>query len=405
MLHDPRSEQWKAWVRAATRLDPWVALQVGQAIALAVLIGLVIHAHQRVRRAERTVVVLSQHVSAQTSVLVAQEEQARHISVSLAALQAIQAEQARHISESLAVLQASQAEQTRHIDALAPAVATIVEKSVPKVVASRDALLRAYTAEPIELQRLDDSPAVLDHDASAGFRDLTGKREIACPKSADGRVAVLLIAGQSMVTNDMDVKAVASNGVVNLNVYDGKCYAAADPLLGTSGFGGNVMTRVGSALMQTGRHDQVVLVPVAIGGTYARQWTPYGTLHRRLLVAIERARRAGLRITHVLWDQGQADIAIANSELYRRQIEDIWLSLRQYGVYAPILVARSSRCGNDNPNISTAQTQLADPRRGIFAGADTNAIGDDERHDGCHLGAAGAERLAADWARAIAEHW
>ena len=148
--------------------------------------------------------------------------------------------------------------------------------------------------------------------------------------------------------------------------------------------------------------DSVVLAPIAIGGTHLDQWVPDGPFHRRFLVAIEKLARQGLEITHVLWQQGEADRLIGNPAMYRRVFEDIWLSLRQYGVYAPIYVARSSYCGSANTVVETAQTEVVDLSRRIYAGADTDTLPAEFRYDGCHLNGKGADRQAKLWLEALA---
>ena len=46
-------------------------------------------------------------------------------------------------------------------------------------------------------------------------------------------------------------------------------FAAADPLLGTDGIGGSFATRLGDMLIQAGRYDRVIFVPLRGGASLA----------------------------------------------------------------------------------------------------------------------------------------
>jgi hypothetical protein len=265
----------------------------------------------------------------------------------------------------------------------------------------REALLRAYTAEPIVLQSFDENPVTLDNDAlTPGFRDTSAKQRMPCP-AARPDVAVLLIAGQSNAANYAASKLEASPNVANLSLYDGECYRAADPLIGASATEGSFATILGDELLATGLYKSVVLVPIAIGATHIRQWTPDGTLHRRLLVALGRAQQKRLPITHFLWQQGEADIVLANGDMYKHMFEDIFVSLRQHGMLAPIYLAQATHCGLESALIREAQRSLVDPRRGILAGPNTDTLGDEFRRDTCHFSAEGVRRQASMWVQAL----
>jgi hypothetical protein len=297
------------------------------------------------------------------------------------------------------------ADTRNSIASLAPTLSQAVIDMAPKVVAGRSSLVRAYTAEPIVLQPFDEDPTVLDSDAlGAGFHDTSLKTELQCPIQT-ASTAVILIGGQSLADNRVEMHHKAGPKVFNFNVYDGKCYATEDPLLGTTDRRGNFSTVLGESLISSSIYDVVVLIPIAVGATHIGQWAPEGTMHRRLLVAIEKARRQKLFITHVLWQQGEADGLISNGGMYQRAFEDIWISLRQHGVTAPIFVARSSYCGSTHSEISEAQAKLVNEGRRIFAGADTDALGEEFREaDHCHLTPAGAMLQAKMWAAILREY-
>jgi hypothetical protein len=69
-----------------------------------------------------------------------------------------------------------------------------------------------------------------------------------------------------------------------------------------------------------------------------------------------------LKVTHFLWQQGEADIVISNGALYHHMFEDMFISLRQHGMAAPIFVAKTSYCGLRNDEVTS---ELIGDDRGI----------------------------------------
>src|SRR4029079_8029979 len=83
-----------------------------------------------------------------------------------------------------------------------------------------------YTAEP--LGRLTS------HD---------GKKAVACPQQTD-RTAVLLLMGQSNAGNHAGQRFRSEHGDALINFFDGRCYVAASPLLGSDGTSGEYWTQL-----------------------------------------------------------------------------------------------------------------------------------------------------------------
>ena len=67
------------------------------------------------------------------------------------------------------------------------------------------------------------------------------------------------------------------------------------------------------------------------------------------------------------------------------------------GVYAPIFVCLTSRDGQGviNPAIRQAQASVWNSQDRVFAGADTDSLGDAFRSDGVHFNGRGLEAFAA----------
>jgi hypothetical protein len=218
-----------------------------------------------------------------------------------------------------------------------------------------------------------------------------------------GHTAVMLTLGQSNAANSGDTPYTPSRRVFNFNLFDGNCYIAHDPLLGTTEGRGNFAGRMADMLIERGLFDSIVLVPIAVGGSRIEEWTTGGSRHRRLQIAIKRATGWGLRFTHVLWHQGETNARHdPDGPLYAACFMNIHAALRRYGVHAPIYVAQATICvGPPVETIRAAQRAVVDPALGIFAGPDTDTIGEQDRFDACHMAESGLVKHAELWVDAL----
>lgn len=241
-------------------------------------------------------------------------------------------------------------------------------------------------------------------DASGRLVAFDGKTTVPCPAQTD-RTAVLLVAGQSNAANHAQHRYASHYGARIVGFFDGVCTIAQSPLLGASGEWGEIWTPLANRLIASGAYDQVVLVPAAIGGSSAAQWTRGGSLHSVLTDAVAEAQASGYRFTQVLWYQGESDyFAQTPASKYRADLSDIFGSIRAARVRAPIYVAVATRCKaiapqwtRDNP-IAHIQRTVAQVDPSVHAGIDADAIiGEADRYDNCHLAPSGVEKAVASW--------
>lgn len=230
----------------------------------------------------------------------------------------------------------------------------------------------------------------------------TPKIVVPCPAQDDSTLVLLLI-GQSNAGNFHGQRHASAHGDRVLNHFDGRCYVAESPLLGTSGNQGEAWTRLGNRLVSSGRAGRVILVPAAIAASPVARWQAGGDLNAMLLEVLAELRQH-YRVTHVLWHQGEQDwFDRTASEEYSGRFVSLVESLRAAGVGAPVFVSVASRCGPDpawSPDnaVAAAQRALPDPQRGIFAGPDTDRLlGYLDRHDGCHFAGSGVEKFVEAW--------
>ena len=67
-----------------------------------------------------------------------------------------------------------------------------------------------------------------------------------------------------------------------------------------------------------------------------------------------------------------------------------------------MFVAQATVCASlRGEGIRAAQRDLVDPAKGIFAGPDTDQIGEAFRYDGCHFDGEGGKRVADLWLSAL----
>jgi len=238
-------------------------------------------------------------------------------------------------------------------------------------------------------------------------RDVTGRKRVDHRQfRADPRLAVILAMGASNIANEGDPNGifVPKRGVYNFNFFDGRCYAARDPLLGATLGGSNLLTRLADMLVQGEIYERVLLVPIAYGGTYAVEWAPNGRMHPRLRRAIKMLRRRNIAMTHALWQEGEAEAAMPapDPKMWVKQFHAVVDTVRSETSDTFIYVAQCTICRSQpNEVIRVAQRSVVDTAKRIFAGPDLDAIGIENRWDGCHFSVRGLEQAASLWFAAM----
>lgn len=235
------------------------------------------------------------------------------------------------------------------------------------------------------------------------------KKAVTCPQQTD-RTAVLLLIGQSNAGNHAGQRFRSEYGEKAVNFFDGRCYVAASPLLGSDGISGEYWTQLGNLLLDRGSFDQIILAPVATSGAEISRWGPGGDLNRTMTDTASQLQQRGYSVTHVLWVQGEIDyVKGTNEKDYRDRFLSLVSSLRSHGVAAPVYVAIATKClgasnggtrfhSADNP-VARAQLALPDPAANLRGGVNSDALlGDLDRYDDCHFSASGERKVARAWA-------
>lgn len=236
------------------------------------------------------------------------------------------------------------------------------------------------------------------------------KTQVECPGQSD-RVAVLLVAGQSNASNSAEGMFSTKYPWNVVNFFDGKCYAAASPLLGAENEKGEFITPLADALVSSGTFSHVVIVSTGVGGSRASQWSAGGDLGALLSETLTNVAASGYQVTETIWHQGEADfIYDTTGEAYSASFLSFADTVEAAGVTGPIFMSIASRCNAPSlggiewtpaNQIADAQRALIDGRR-ILLGVDTDELLTDfDRRDGCHLSDSGQLKVAAALANSI----
>ena len=242
-----------------------------------------------------------------------------------------------------------------------------------------------------------------DYQLKDDYLNTTARKSVSCKNILGPRTMVALVFGQSNSANSGAARYTPTHDVYVF--YEGKCYTAADPLFGTSGNGGTVWSRLGDKLIEAGLYDKVLLVAVGVGGTNIARWKPDGDLYPRVLDAIASLDSKGIKITHMLWHQGESDNGMhTKKDDYKNMFMAMLDDIRKHGVDAPIYVAVATRCAAmpEGFEIQQAQRELVNPALKIFPGAYSDELlSIDDRHDACHFSGSGLDKHATLWLNAI----
>lgn len=220
---------------------------------------------------------------------------------------------------------------------------------------------------------------------------------------------VFIVAGQSLADSSVNATYSPTNAskIDEINVFDGGCYQAADPMIGASAAGaayGCFFLRLADKMIIAGKFQRIILVPIAMGGSSITDWAPGGIYHLKLLAAPKRVIAAGIplnAISAVLWQQGETDAS--NSMLqatYKANHDAMTTAFRALHGNIRWFLAKSTTINYAPIRSAVDQIVAAGPQ--TFAGADTDTItGGTNRYDSVHPTATGADAMSSLWVTAL----
>lgn len=214
---------------------------------------------------------------------------------------------------------------------------------------------------------------------------------------------VLLVAGQSNAANHGSPRGRAAAGSYALAA--GGIYPLADPLPGASGSGGSPWPHWAALQQQARPGSQVVVAAIAQGSSAVSDWIDAGVHAARLPAVLAVLNRQHLAVDAVVWHQGETEAWSGGDPVtYAADLRRWLAAVRSMGITAPIYVCLTSRdrAGVINPAIRQAQASVWDRGARVFAGPDTDSLGDAYRSDGVHFNQQGLETFASLLQRAMA---
>lgn len=258
----------------------------------------------------------------------------------------------------------------------------------------------AYSRNALFQLVADIARAATGQDPAPRFNRLdqlvsAAKREIPCPGQTD-RTMVAFVFGQSNAANALGRRYTGNPNVINF--FDGKCFEASDPLLGNGYRAGSQWVLTANLIAE--RHDNVIIVPAAVGNTKIHEWLsgPVAEMVQQRLATL-----GPYEVTHFLWHQGESD-AETPSESYAAALRSLIAGVRARFPKARFYVSIASHCysGKRSESVRRAQMSVVDPGQHIYQGPDTDMFtAIEDRMDDCHFSGPGQEKIAAEWSRIL----
>lgn len=225
---------------------------------------------------------------------------------------------------------------------------------------------------------------------------------------SDDKTMIALVFGQSNAANNGQ-KAYTTHNAYVFNYYGGKLYTAKDPLIGNTGKGGSVWTRLGDKLIDSGFYKKVIFIPIAVGATAIERWVNGGDCFEKLQQTLKTLDSLHIHLTHIFWHQGESDnLQNTSKAKYKEQLRAILQNLRKYqsadfyvsiASYHPGAIAKP--LGVDTV-IRNAQMEFINENKGVLAGPDTDTIIHAiHRHDSVHFSDFGMAAYTQLWFTAI----
>jgi hypothetical protein len=221
------------------------------------------------------------------------------------------------------------------------------------------------------------------------------------------KTLVLITMGQSLMANSnanttSPVFVPTNPSVIdNFNIYDGAAYQfSTTPALGCNGTNSNVAPRIADMLINNGKFDRVIVVPIAVGSTRIADWAT-GSYATRFPVAMNRLAARGITpatpgVTFAaVWGQGEGDTADGTSQAaYASALNTVISSAFAAGFSGRFFVnIETWNAGSISSAVAAAQASVVNNTT-VFQGANWDAFGSADRIDNTHPNDAGAPQFA-----------
>ena len=215
-------------------------------------------------------------------------------------------------------------------------------------------------------------------------------KEVNCPSSS------LKIAyfGQSNSGNSVQTKSKLNfpNNIFQYDWQSRKCYQYKEPLIGTTGYGGNVITYT-AVKLSSEINRPIIIIPFGKGGSSVFEWA-FGNLAFHHNLVLENIKNYDLDPQIFLWHQGESDHGISKKK-YKDALQVVLDRTRGYFPKSKFGVALATRCKNNEwQPVRDAQQEIIQLNKNTFISADSDKLYNKKfRYDSCHFSNIGAQKL------------
>jgi len=202
----------------------------------------------------------------------------------------------------------------------------------------------------------------------------------------------------------------------------GKCYPYSEPLVGTNGEDGNILTDTVRQVRKDNYDGNLILIGFGKGGSSVFDWS-HVWLSVRLDNVLLKLKESKINPLVFFWHQGEVDAvpevyapwktnAYGNlrgsvTHFYSAALSIIVEKIRKYFPTSAIGVALASVCGNEgNDLIIKGQKRVADKYDNVRISSNTDRLGSEFRDGkGCHFNELGAARIGEDYGGVIKKEY
>ena len=220
------------------------------------------------------------------------------------------------------------------------------------------------------------------------FSEVSLKSKVLCPKPENAYVIIGF--GQSNSANSAGHRFEGNGNAVNY--FDGSCYIASDPMLGTTGRQGSLWLPLSNRL-QVGEKT-IVLATFGVDGTRVEQWLDGNYLYPFYKENLSKLKETYPSPDAAVWIQGESDVATPkeNFELDLAK----WLTILSKDLpQTTLYITGTSYCsGNASHSVLEAQKRLSQSLGGVYVGSTDSLVQSQYRYDDCHFSEKGVNALA-----------
>ena len=218
--------------------------------------------------------------------------------------------------------------------------------------------------------------------------DIKGKIEVACPRPESSYVIIGF--GQSNSANSAGHRFKTKKNI--LNFFNGKCYKAEDPMLGTTGNAGSVWIPLAERLDIHGK--TIVLATFGVGSSAVSHWLDNNYLLPFYKKNIKKLNSIYPFPNAAVWIQGEADVETP-TENFQKELE-AWINIVTHDLpKTNIYITGTSYCkGKSNIKILDVQRKIAESYNATYVGSTDTLSQSIYRYDDCHFSKNGILELA-----------